>query len=249
MVLKEWGEIRGLYRTALRRVRRAPLPFSWRKWRCYWSAWVLAGLLVSALLYYYDRLANHLTTSWENLGAMVVIGALEILMFPRFDAGFATEFKGEYATHGLKDFPRWKRKGHLRYALFLRALDKRGYTSDSIRKLKDFMLVSENPAPNPRLSQHPLMVTILTTIMTVLAIEAVKRSAFWQSRYWWVVFFVLFLLWKLITWLHTLSELPIRSTQTFQRFLEWAERDIEGQQFLRLRRLPAEAPGPHGPSR
>ena len=111
------------------------------------------------------------------------------------------------------------------------------------------MLVSENPAPNPRLLQHPLMVPILT-ITTVLAIEAVKQSAFWQkSRYWWFVFFGLYLLGMLITWLHTLSELPRRSIQTLQRFLEWAERDIKDQQFLRIHHLPAEAPGPQGPSR
>jgi hypothetical protein len=136
---------------------------------------------------------------------MVVMGVLELLMFFRFDAALATEFKGEYATHGLKDLPRWKRKGYLRYALFLRALAERGYTSESIRKLKNFMLVAENPAPNPRLLQHPLMVPILT-ITTVLAIEAVKQSAIWQkSRYWWVVFFGLYLLAMLISWLHTLK--------------------------------------------
>ena len=89
-----------------------------------------------------------------------------------------------------------------------------------------------------------------TLITTVLAIEAVKPSAIWQkSPYWWVVFFGLYLLAMLIFWLHTLSELPTQSTQTFQWFLEWAERDIEDQQFLRIRRLPAEASGPHGPSR
>jgi hypothetical protein len=38
------------------------------------------------------------------------------------DTALATEFKDEYTTHGIKQFPHRKRKVYLRYALFLREL-------------------------------------------------------------------------------------------------------------------------------
>jgi len=52
----------------------------------------------------------------------------------------ATEFKAEYATHGLANFSMPKKSLYLHYALFLGELAERGYTRDTVAKLRDFIL-------------------------------------------------------------------------------------------------------------
>jgi hypothetical protein len=245
MVLKEWGEIQTLYKASLRRVFRAP--FVLTKVRCYWYVWGSVGVVLSSvgLLFLLDA---HIRSPWEQVLAGAPMGLAIMLMKFLFETALATEFKLEYDTHGLLSLPRSKRGMYLRYAFFLRGLAERGYARETIRKLKDFMLVAGTPAPTPQPLQHPLMVPILT-IGTVLSIEAIKQSDIWlKTRYWWIFFYGLCFLGWVIAVLHGVSQLPKKSAQKLQQFLEWAERDIEDEQFLRIRRLRAEAPGPYGPS-
>ena len=169
------------------------------------------------------------------------------LMFFATGTAIATEFKDEYVAHGIRRFPRWRWQRYLRYALFLRGLAERGYTRERVKKLKDFAPVAERPEPDFRLLQHPIMVPILT-IGTVLVIEAIKQSDTWKTPQRWIFFVRLIMLGMAIALILSVKLDQKQFIRTRQQFLQWAELDIEDDQFLRIQRLRTQALGPHGPS-
>jgi hypothetical protein len=245
MVLREWGEIQELEKACWKRLHRAILAPS--KIRCYWYVWATFGLfLLASYFFYFPRgvFGFTLTSFFLSFGLTLLTGGL--MYFVRGTA-IATEFKDEYVTHGIAQFPRWRWGKYLHYALFLRGLAERGYTRETVRKLKDFAPVAGRPAPDSRLLQHPTMVPILT-IGTVLTIEAIKQSETWKTSEWWLFFVGLIPLGIVIALLLSVSQTPTQLSRTRQQFLQWAELDIEDEQFLRTQRLRTQAHGPHGPS-
>jgi hypothetical protein len=192
MVLKEWGEIRQLYKATYRRILKTTFARS-KVWR-YWYAWLSLGVFLSSPVL---RLLANVSTGRPNMDTLIDIGLMVLTGVPMWflaNKTVATEFKEEYATHGIKHFPYLKRRKCLCYALFLHELAERGYTSASVGKLKGFGPVAEHPEPDFRLLQHPSMVPLLT-IGTVLSIEAIKQSDIWQkTSYWWIFFYGLLVL-------------------------------------------------------
>jgi hypothetical protein len=185
MVLKECGEIRKLYKASLWRMVGAP--FALNKIRCYWYVWVSVEVFLSSVWYVFFISWNStrsLDRDLFNVGLMALTCALMLFLS---DTALATEFKVEYTIHGIKLLPSWKRRAYLRYALFLRELVERGYTADTLGKLKAIVLIAQPSASNPSLLQHPLMVPFLT-IGTVLSIEAIKQSEIWKTPRWWIFF-------------------------------------------------------------
>ena len=245
MVLREWGEIQELEKACWKRLHRAILAPS--KFPCYWYVWVTFGLFLLALSFFaFPRavFGYTLTGFFLSSGFTLLTGGL--MYFVRGTA-IATEFKDEYVTHGIAQFPRWRWGRYLRYALFLRGLAERGYTRETVRKLKDFAPVAERPAPDSRLLQHPIMVPFLT-IGTVLTIEAIKQSETWKTPQRWLFFVGLITLVSVIALVFGVCQNPKELSRTRQQFLQWAELDIEDEQFLRTQRLRTQAHSPHGPS-
>jgi hypothetical protein len=189
MMLKEWGEIQQLYRACARRPFTAI--FATAKAACYWDIWATIGLFVlanSLAVFGQGVFEDSPTHFYVSLSlVLLTVG----LFTSQLETALANAFQEEYAVHGLAQLPfwrTWEKRRHLHYALFLHELIDRGYSRDTVEKLRGFAVIAGKPEPGYRLLQHPTIVPILT-ICTVLSIESIKQSALWQrTSYWWLYF-------------------------------------------------------------
>ncbi len=187
MVLKEWGEAQTLYRACLWRPLRAT--FALTKMGSYWYVWVFIGIYLSTTPWL--RTLVGVTTGSPRKDSFVHVGLAlltAVAMWRLLEIAITREFKDIYDTHGIAQFRWWRRREYLRYALVLDGLAKRGYTRDTVAKLKGFALVEARSTPNARFLQHPILVPLLT-IGTLLTIDAIKTSDIWlETSQWWLFF-------------------------------------------------------------
>ena len=81
-----------------------------------------------------------------------------------------------------------------------------------------------------------------------VGIEAIKQSEIWKTPRWWIFFAGLIIPGFVIATVLGLVQGRKQLSRTRQQYLQWAELDIEDEQFVKTQRLRTQAPGPHGPS-
>jgi hypothetical protein len=226
---------------------------------------VLGGLII--LVYFADRFLPATTFGFpvsKSVSGFVEVMAQKVLpVFSLLCLGFSIfliekvyerEFATLYIIHGLKHYPWWQRRFYLHYALFLRALMDRTspITCETITQLNSFAeIAGKPPLPESRLLQ-PAYIVPFIVLLNVLITEVLKQAEMLKGLV--GVKTVIYCALTLLVLYHLLEMWHARTTSgrmtdsTIRRFLQWAERDIEEENFLRTQRLRAQAFGPHGPS-
>jgi hypothetical protein len=246
MIMREWGEIRQLYKTC-----RPGLP------RLSWSIQAVRGFAFILILIW---LMGSITPMFKIFGFPVQLALVTIVMLLAvvlvflFEKAFANEFKIIYATYGLGHYPWWRRRLYLHYALFLRALMDRTspVSREMITRLRSFADIAEKPPPSESRLLQPAYIVPFIVLLNVLIAEILKRAELLKGQMGILTLIsYVFFLW-IIYVVITMGYAPIGSDlfvdRTIQRFLQWAEHDIEEKQLHRRRRLCEEIPGPHDPA-
>jgi hypothetical protein len=257
MVVREWGEIQQLYMTCIPRVSRgsrATQP-AW----VYWGLWALIGLFLilslislvsvfspaSLSVFGFEPLSlQRVLFLIPLLGALLVLGAFSRL----FEKACANEFKMFYIAYGLRHYPWWRRGLYLHYARFLHALTNRTspVSRETITRLRSFADIAGKPRLESRLLQPAYIVPYLF-LLNALIIEVLKQTELLKGQmgirilisYAFFLFIVLFTLKRL----HVMNKWSGQAIDcTIQRFLQWAEHDIEASQRLKIRSPSMELP-------
>jgi hypothetical protein len=176
------------------------------------------------------------------------------LLLYLFEKALANEFKMLYIAHGLRHHSWRRRRLYLHYALFLRALTDRmpPVTRETITQLNSFAeIAGEPPPPESRLLQ-PAYIVPYIVLLNALILELLKQANLLQGGMGIPILIVsvlvlVFIYGVLRVW-YGVTNWGQPEERSIQRFLRWADLDIEEEQLLRTQRLRAAAPGPHGPS-
>ena len=256
MVLKEWGEIRQLYANCM------PPPykslFATRSTWIYWCAWVNLNLLMLALLMILiDIVSTAIPPSVGTLSASIdLFGFVTIklwtfgwmLAIPSMlashlliEKALAREFRGLYNIHGIKQYFWWRRRFYLHYALFLRALTDRTppatLTCKMITQLRSFAdIAGPPPQPESRLLQPAYIVPFLVLLNALIA-EVLKQAELLKGPIGvhTLTLYVIFIwvTYNVFSFGHIITTSGRAIDRNIQRFLEWAQRDMAEEQFLR----------------
>jgi hypothetical protein len=266
MVIKEWGEIRQLY-TACRPRHATVLCTRHQAW-AYWCILVLRILLIFlGLIVLIDMFGSLIPVSAFGFPVSVSvfgfvtvrlwIGASSIsplvigLLCFVFEKACANKYKIIYTMHGLRHYPWWKRPLYLHYSLFLCALIERPSPAsrEMIAQLRSFAdIAGRPPLPESRLLQPHYIVPYIV-LLNLLLLEVLKKTNFLEGREGILILFlcvyVLVAVYGFLREWHRVTKWGQSEDRNIQRFLQWAECDIEEAQLLRTRRLRAEMPNPH----
>jgi hypothetical protein len=226
MVLKEWSEAWKIYKESGSRLSKAI--WSPRNARSYWYVWAtFIGVILSSL-------PSFVGIGIESKEAVALGWGLIVLTSwlarSAFRKALAKQFTDEYATHGLAQYPRSTRPRYLHYALFLRALREQRYSHDDVAKLSSFSDMAKPPdPPNFQLSQYP-SVMFLLGLFASLFVSFITNAPGWKSAQ--ILFMTLVLQLVgvgiiVVPFWHWVVSRPMHEHLTLQRFLQWAERDIE----------------------
>jgi hypothetical protein len=166
---------------------------------------------------------------------------------------FAREFEMLYTTHGLKHHSRRRRPLYLHYACFLRALTDRTapISQKTIRKLRRFADIAEQPPlPESQLLQ-PVYIVPFIAFLSAIFLEVIKGTKIFETSarilpFVLAVYVLIFAYGVLRGW-HLVSSWTQSEKHIIQRFLQWAERDIAEEKFLRTQRLHAAMPDSQRP--
>jgi hypothetical protein len=221
MVLKEWVEVLTLYKEIQKCLNTRVNKLKW------------VGLVVVVLLFAIGTLADYTGRDQMFGNVLSLLGLVYVgLSYWRVRV-LDKEFKAEYEQHGIAVHYFFQRERYLRYALFLRGVIKKAWSRDDIAKLRNFAETLRMPAPPIRIDQHPLIVFLLGLFAGAL-LDVIKQPENWKGgkeailtvivR---LLLYAIFFLWAYRTVTFTI---PNIRHQEIQRFLQWAEMDIEKQQ-------------------
>jgi hypothetical protein len=180
------------------------------------------------------------------------------LIVRTIDRALAKEYQVEYTTYGLDPNLGKAKRLYLRYMLFLDKLVDKKYSREDIAKLRCVAILTEPPRrPPTQFADHPIFWLLFAVPfmggLWTLSADFIKQSDFWKVKQAALsilaggVFVVIalvagFYAWDRIVTIRRRTE----QYQEIQRFLQWAESDIEEAQSLKARRLRMELPGAHG---
>jgi hypothetical protein len=183
-------------------------------------------------------------SGWIVIGAPTLVVPLLILIIRVRNRALVKKYSLECDTYRLNSSRDMR---HLRYVLFLNKLDDRQYTRRDIAKLRRAVEITEIPKPLAiQFNEHPLfwflfIVPAIGALWT-LGTEFVKQTDFWKGKpeaiaaLLYVGVMSLALLIEVhFGWLVLRTIIWSRKAeyQEIQRFLQWAERDIEEARALR----------------
>ena len=253
MIMREWGEIRQLYKAC-----RPQLPRRSRATQSAWGYWriwalsslcIILGLLVGVILVFKafgfpDPLSVFGFTIQRVYPAFVIIAVLAVgVLIFLVEKAFADEFKIIYTTYGLRNHPWRRRRLYLHYALFLRALTERTspVSREMITRLRSFADIAEKPPPLESRLLQPAYIVPFIVLLNVLITELLKQTELlkeWRMGIL-ILFLYVFVLWMVYIVLKTWHMMSTDSGQSIdraiQRFLQWAEHDIDEAQLLKIR--------------
>jgi hypothetical protein len=251
MILREWGEIRQLYKACTPRLSRG-----WRVTQPAWVYWSIRALIGFVIIlipltlidvfnaFGFPKLLSVFGFATLSLQqALVIISLLTAWALVRLlEKAFANEFKMLYATYGLRHYPWWRRRLYLHYALFLRALTNRTspVSREMITRLRSFADIAEKPPPLESRLLQPAYIVPFIVLLNVLITELLKQAELLKGRMG-ILILILYVSAILIIYvvLKMWHVVPTNSGQvidrTIQRFLQWAEHDIEEAQLLKIR--------------
>jgi hypothetical protein len=235
MILKEWGEIRQLYKDCRPRLAILPWYLSVLSLLLFLSGLVMLGLSLSLskLVVIVDPTTDSLWV-WAIISLLMLIFGL--LLFTS-EKAFANEFKELYATHGLKHYPWWQRQFYLHYACFLRGLTDRTFPAshETITQLSNFADMAGRP-PRPESRQlQPHYIVPYIVLLNLLLLEVLKKADLLEGQRGiyililsvFVLGLVLVAIWGVRRGWHVVTNWHQVDDRVIQRFLQWAERDIE----------------------
>jgi len=246
----EWEELWKLYKDC----QPIKVLYAWR----YWYIWLLVVLMILAGV----GVVVSLSRGWvwgTFLGSPLFL-VFTWLTFYIADKSFEREFTWLYTTYGLKHYPMARRRLYLHYVRFLGSLVDQKYTRKDIEHRRHIAEIAERPKrPATQFADHPLfwllVIVPLVTGLWQLGADSIKQAEFWKTVPPETPLFrvallglggiiVATLLQYFFLW-HDIDSTLSRKAQyeDIQRFLQWAEHDIEEAQLLTTRRLRAEAPG------
>jgi hypothetical protein len=240
MVIKEWGEIRQLYTDCM--PRPSTLLPAWVNW-CTWTiagVFVLITLITIASIFIpantfglpvFRSVFDFVTAIPQTVVyvlSSLLIGALVTLI----EKTYANEFKKIYMTHGLRQYPWWRRRFYLHYALFLRALTDRTppLTREIITQLNSFADIAGPPPPPESRLLQPAYIVPFIVLLNALITEVLKQADLlkWPIGVVTLACYIGYI--GLIYYVLTMSVVATTSgrvtDRTIQRFLQWAERDM-----------------------
>jgi hypothetical protein len=168
----------------------------------------------------------------------VLLLTLESLWFC-IEKGFANKYKEIYTDYGLRHYPWRARRFYLHYTLFLRGLRDRISPPSrvTITQLRSFAeIAGRPPLPEPRLLQPTYIVPFIVLLNTLL-LEALKHADLLKGPAGIVIlilstFLLVFLYGVLRVW-YGVTNWGQVVDRDIQRFLQWAESDIEEAQRLK----------------
>jgi hypothetical protein len=235
MVLKEWSKAWNLYTQTRKQLWKAVL-FP-RNARASWAVWAThLGLMLSSLglIRAFTDLVRETAGSQSTAAYFGVFVCMVALKRGVSERALTKQFAMEYEIHGLAHASFLTRQMYLHYALFLRALREQRYSQAEVAQLSSLADIAKPPeTPVLQFSQNPLFVYPM--LLTVpLAVSCITTSVLWERGGAGAIFGISFmLLGLLVTWLslwHDISNRPKYQHLTLQRFLQWAERDIDEDQ-------------------
>ena len=221
MFLKDLAEIWEIYkRCGAWRLARSVYAFGKR--REYWYVWTSSFFygVASAPIAFGDG-------GWVWAGMLLTALAF-FFLFISVEKALQNEFSEEYLNHGLASHPFGRRRLYLRSALFFREVSASGKTNEQIQNLLDFAKIADKPAPPFRLSEHPLILPIIT-ILSVLSSEYIKDSKVWQAGNGYVFIFLIAMGALFLSALLDIVRGVKQKESELKRFLEWAAFDSDRQ--------------------
>ena len=187
-----------------------------------------------------------------KFGLLVVLLLLAVL-FRLHTKALAHQFKTFYNIHGLMQYPWWRQGFYLHYALFLRALTDRTppaiLTRKMITQLRSFAdIAGPPPLPESRLLQPAYIVPFLVLLNALIA-EVLKQAELLKGP----IGILTLTTYVLLIWMsysvlrfgHLMTTSDRAIDRNIQRYLQWAERDMAEEQFLRDQRQRTKAPSPY----
>jgi len=212
--LKDLAEIWKIYnRCSAWRLARSV--YSIGKGRKYWYVWGSSLFYAAA-----STPIAFGEGGWFLAGTFLMVIAF-FFLFLSVEKALQNEFPEEYSTHGLDSHPFSRRRLYLRYALFLKELSASGRTNEQIQNLLSFSKIADKPAPPFRLSEHPLILPIIT-ILSVLSSEYIKDSEVWQAGNGHVFIFLIAMGALFLIALLDIVRGVKQKESELKRFLEWA---------------------------
>jgi hypothetical protein len=228
MVLKEWAEVRNLYNTCRPRLRKTI--FTPSRMICYWYLWAATTLFaLSSLVPFFGLYTEKPIVGLVGFGLVLVFSWL---LHTAKERALTREFKNEYEKYGLDSYPLLQRLSYLRYAFFLRGLLNQGYSREDIEKLQKISETIDLPKlPDVRPSQYPLVV-FLVLWLSGLCIDYIKQLSLWKNTESATYILIhgaslLAFVIMIFTIYQILINQPKYKHQEIQRFLQWAEKDME----------------------
>jgi hypothetical protein len=178
-----------------------------------------------------------------------VIATLVMGAFCRLsEKALAHEYKLFYITHGLRHYPWWRRRLYLHYALFLHELTNRAspVSRETITRLRSFADIARRPPPPESRLFQPAYIVPFVVLLNVFVTEILKQAELLKGlmgiRILYLAALAIFLIWGVLALWHWITASGQAVDRTIQRFLQWAEHDMEETQRLRIRSPHMELP-------
>ena len=190
MVMREWGEIRQLYKSCRPRLpRRSHATQSAGVY--WWSIQAVRGFGVISILLFGSIIPMvkifgfpeplsvfGFTIQHVQSALSIIVILLAVVLVFLFEKAFANEFKTIYATYGLGHYPWWRRRLYLHYALFLCALMVRTspVSREMITRLRSFADIAEKPLPPQSRLLQPAYIVPFIVLLNTFIIEILKQA-------------------------------------------------------------------------
>jgi hypothetical protein len=245
MILHDWSEAWRFYRESRKRLGEGY--WSWRNARIYWLVWAASlGVALACVPFVIGMWTQNIKMIAVGMGVSLLIAWGKQIAIQK---ALAKKFPLKYSTYGLAQYPRSTRLKYCHYALFLDELVDQGYSRENVAQLSGFADIAKPPdMPKFQLSQYPGIMFLLG-MSAPLLVSFVTNSPTWKSASVVVIIIILQVISlgvAIIPSWHTITNLPKHEHLTLQRFLQWAERDIEEAKALRAQRLRMELPSSYG---
>jgi len=219
MVLREWASVIRLYKSC-GVSRFLKVAYSPRHGFRYWYLWCSSVVYIGSAW-----LSAFGADEWVHAGYMLLMLSY-IALYYSAEKVLSREFLQEYEQHSLSEHPFIKRRLYLRYALFLSDLTKKYSTKKDVEKLIQFADVVSNEKREFLISQHPVIVPLITAI-TVLSVGLIQQSETWKQGNGFLFVFIIVYGLLFIALILDLLRGPRRQHIEIKKFLSWAKIDIE----------------------